>query len=55
MAWFAIPAPDSSDMIGRVHTEAHDGGRLLLGYLAVGSLTGDGPGVTSQRSDARVT
>ncbi len=38
MAWFAIPAPGGAGVAARVHTEAHDGGRLLPGHLAAGSL-----------------
>ena len=38
VAWFAIPAPFGTGVIARAHTEAHDGGRLLPGHLAAGSL-----------------
>jgi len=38
VAWFAIPAPCSVGVIARAHTEAHDGGRLLSGYLAARDL-----------------
>ncbi len=39
VAWFAVPALDGAGAIARAHTEAHDGGRLLPGHLAAGSLT----------------
>lgn len=38
VAWFAIPAPNGAGVIARAHTEAGDGGRLLPGHLAAGSL-----------------
>jgi len=38
VAWFAIPAPGGAGVIARAHTEAHDGGRLLPGYLAARNL-----------------
>ena len=40
VAWFAIPAPDGSGVIARAHTMAHDGDRLLPGYLAAADLAG---------------
>ncbi len=39
VAWFAIPAPGGAGVVGRAHTETHDGGRLLPGHLAASSLT----------------
>ncbi len=38
VAWFAIPAPDGAGVMARAHTEARNGGRLLPGHLAAGSL-----------------
>ncbi len=38
VAWFAIPAPGGAGVIARAHTEAHDGGELLPGYLAARDL-----------------
>ena len=42
VAWFVVPGPDGG-VIARAHTEAHDGGHLLLGHLAAGDLTGCTP------------
>ena len=38
VAWFAVPAPGGAGVIARAHTESHDGGLLLPGHLAAGSL-----------------
>ena len=38
VAWFAVPAPGGAGVIARAHTEAHDDGRLLPGYLAAANL-----------------
>lgn len=40
VAWFVMPVPSGNGVIARARTQAHDGGRLLPGLLAVGDVEG---------------